>query len=203
MRRTILPLAMAALLTAGLASPSLAAEPAAQYPAAAAQAAAAGSDYTYEELLTCLTAAGCTEAEALAYAGEPVKAPEGAAVRYSPLRLERFDGTEQPPVQCLVLAALEYAPGCAEPRSILAVRSPMALTEDGSAAAGQVFAALYSGRNVQCILTGGAPASGESPQWTAAGWIFPGGTGEAFTPGEDQTALYSAQAELFFPSLEK
>ena len=189
MRRTILPLAMAALLTAGLASPSLAAEPAAQYPAAAAQAAAAGSDYTYEELLTCLTAAGCTEAEALAYAGEPVKAPEGAAVRYSPLRL--------------VLAALEYAPGCAEPRSILAVRSPMALTEDGSAAAGQVFAALYSGRNVQCILTGGAPASGESPQWTATGWIFPGGTGEAFTPGEDQTALYSAQAELFFPSLEK
>ena len=68
MRRTILPLAMAALLTAGLASPSLAAEPAAQYPAAAAQAAAAGSDYTYEELLTRLMAAGCTEAEALAYA---------------------------------------------------------------------------------------------------------------------------------------
>lgn len=34
MRRTILPLAMAALLTAGLASPALAAEPAAQYPAA-------------------------------------------------------------------------------------------------------------------------------------------------------------------------
>lgn len=119
MRRTILPLAMAALLTAGLVSPSLAAEPAAQYPAAAAQAAAAGSDYTYEELLTCLTAAGCTEAEALAYAGEPVKAPDGAAVRYSPLRLERFDGAEQPPVQCLVLAALEYAPGCAEPRLIL------------------------------------------------------------------------------------
>lgn len=97
MRRTILPLAMAALLTAGLASPALAAEPAAQYPAASAQATAAGSDYTYEELLTCLTAAGCTEAEALAYAGEPVKAPEGAAVRYSPLRLERFDGAEQPP----------------------------------------------------------------------------------------------------------
>lgn len=46
---------------------------------------------------------------------ESGKAPEGAAVRYSPLRLERFDGAEQPPVQCLVLAALEYAPGCAEP----------------------------------------------------------------------------------------
>ena len=26
-------------------------------------------DYTYEELLACLTGAGCTEAEALAYAG--------------------------------------------------------------------------------------------------------------------------------------
>ena len=31
-------------------------------------------DYTYEELLACLTGAGCTEAEALAYAGEPVEA---------------------------------------------------------------------------------------------------------------------------------
>ena len=75
-------------------------------------------DYTYEELLACLTGASCTEAEALTYAGEPVEAPEGAMVRYSLLRVEDYDGAEDLPAQCLVLAALE-SPGrfwrCAVP----------------------------------------------------------------------------------------
>ena len=76
MRKTMLGLVLAALMTAGLGSAAWA-EPApvVQYPASAVEAVAAGSDYTYEELLACLTGAGCTEAEALAYAGEPVEAP--------------------------------------------------------------------------------------------------------------------------------
>ena len=129
MRKTMLGLVLAALMTAGLGSAAWAEPaPAVPYPASAVEAVAAGSDYTYEELLACLTGAGCTEAEALAYAGEPVEAPEGAAVRYSLLRVEDYDGTEDLPVRCLVLAALEYAPGEPVPRSILALRSPMALT---------------------------------------------------------------------------
>ena len=144
MRKTMLGLVLAALMTAGLGSAAWAEPaPAVQYPASAVEAVAAGSDYTYEELLACLTGAGCTEAEALAYAGEPVEAPEGATVRYSLLRVEDYDGTEDLPVRCLVLAALEYAPGEPVPRSLLALRSPMALTGDGSAFEGQVFAALY------------------------------------------------------------
>ena len=75
MRKTMLGLVLAALMTAAWAEPA----PAVQYPASAVEAVAAGSDYTYEELLACLTGVGCTEAEALAYAGEPVEAPEGAA----------------------------------------------------------------------------------------------------------------------------
>ena len=107
MRKTMLGLVLAALMTAGLGSAAWAEPaPAVQYPASAVEAVAAGSDYTYEELLACLTGAGCTKAEALAYAGEPVEAPEGAAVRYSLLRVEDYDGTEDLPVQCLVLAAL-------------------------------------------------------------------------------------------------
>lgn len=81
MRKTMLGLVLAALMTAGLGSAAWAEPaPAVQYPASAVEAVAAGSDYTYEELLACLTGAGCTEAEALAYAGEPVEAPEGATV---------------------------------------------------------------------------------------------------------------------------
>ena len=102
MRKTMLGLVLAALMTAAWAEPA----PAVQYPASAVEAVAAGSDYTYEELLACLTGAGCTEAEALAYAGEPMEAPEGAMVRYSLLRVEDYDGTEDLPVRCLVLAAL-------------------------------------------------------------------------------------------------
>lgn len=73
-----------------------------------------------------------------------MEAPEGAAVRYSLLRVEDYDGTEDLPVRCLVLAALEYAPGEPVPRSILRCAVPWALTGDGSAFEGQVFAALYS-----------------------------------------------------------
>lgn len=85
MRRTILPLAMAALLTAGLASPALAAEPAAQYPAASAQATAAGSDYTYEELLTCLTAAGLHRSRSPGLCRRAGKSPGGCSGAVQPL----------------------------------------------------------------------------------------------------------------------
>ena len=54
MRKTMLGLVLAALMTAAWAEPS----PAVQYPASAVEAVAAGSDYTYEELLACLTGAG-------------------------------------------------------------------------------------------------------------------------------------------------
>ena len=59
MRKTMLGLVLAALMTAGLGSAAWA-EPApvVQYPASAVEAVAAGSDYTYEELLACLTGAG-------------------------------------------------------------------------------------------------------------------------------------------------
>lgn len=191
-----------------------------QYPASAVEAVAAGSDYTYEELLACLTGAGCTEAEALAYAGEPVEAPEGAMVRYSLLHVEDYDGTEDLPVRCLVLAALEYAPGEPVPRSILALRSPMALTGDGSAFEGQVFAALYSGRNFTCIVSGNSLSEGTELYWgSTAGPILPGGSGsglhyqpgalDAFPDWEQSgqtpylpSVSYSAQATLFFPALE-
>lgn len=146
------------------------------------EAVAAGSDYTYEELLACLTGAGCTEAEALAYAGEPVEAPEGATVRYSLLRVEDYDGTEDLPVRCLVLAALEYAPGEPVPRSILALRSPMALTVDGSAFEGQVFAALYSGRNFTCIVSGNSLPE-EDTLWTGTDWIGIDENGEGYALG--------------------
>ena len=206
MRKTMLGLVLAALMAAGLGSAAWAEPaPAVQYPASAVEAAAAGSDYTYEELLACLTGAGCTEAEALAYAGEPVEAPEGAVVRYSLLRVENYDGTGDPPVQCLVLAALEYAPGEPAPRSILALRSPMALTGDGSAFEGQVFAALYTGRNFYCSLTGGCLADKQGRRWTATDWIYANetGTGEALSPEGTMPADYTAQATLFFPTLEK
>ena len=175
-----------------------------QYPASAVEAVAAGSDYTYEELLACLTGAGCTEAEALAYAGEPVEAPEGAMVRYSLLRVEDYDGTEDLPVRCLVLAALEYAPGEPVPRSILALRSPMGLTGDGSAFEGQVFAALYSGRNLYCNFTGGSRSTTEGTYWVPTNWIGvnESGTGEALSPEGTMPADYMGQAILFFPALE-
>ena len=221
MRKTMLGLVLAALMTAGLGSAAWA-EPApvVQYPASAVEAVAAGSDYTYEELLACLTGAGCTEAEALAYAGEPVEAPEGAMVRYSLLRVEDYDGTEDLPVRCLVLAALEYAPGEPVPRSILALRSPMALTGDGSAFEGQVFAALYSGRNFTCIVSGNSLPEGTELCWgSTAGPILPGGSGsglhyqpgalDAFPDWEQSgqtpylpSVSYSAQATLFFLALE-
>ena len=175
-----------------------------QYPASAVEAVAAGSDYTYEELLACLTGAGCTEAEALAYAGEPVEAPEGAMVRYSLLRVEGYDGTEDLPVQCLVLAALEYAPGEPVPRSILALRSPMALTGDGSAFEGRLFAALYSGRNLYCNFTGGSRSTTEGTYWVPTNWIGvnESGTGEALSPEGTMPVDYMGQATLFFPALE-
>ena len=175
-----------------------------QYPASAVEAVAAGSDYTYEELLACLTGAGCTEAEALAYAEEPVEAPEGTIVRYSLLRVEDYDGTEDLPVQCLVLAALEYAPGEPVPRSIQALRSPMALTGDGSAFEGQVFAALYSGRNLYCNFTGGSRSKTEGTYWVPTNWIGvnESGTGEALSPEGTMPADYMGQATLFFPALE-
>lgn len=187
MRKTMLGLVLAALMTAGLGSAAWAEPaPAVQYPASAVEAVAAGSDYTYEELLACLTGAGCTEAEALAYAGEPVEAPEGAAVR------------------CLVLAALEYAPGEPVPRSILALRSPMALTGDGSAFEGRVFAALYSGRNLYCNFTGGSRSTTEGTYWVPTNWIGvnESGTGEALSPEGTMPADYMGQATLFFPALE-
>lgn len=202
MRKTMLGLVLAALMTAGLGSAAWA-EPApvVQYPASAVEAVAAGSDYTYEELLACLTGAGCTEAEALAYAGEPVEAPEGATVR------------------CLVLAALEYAPGEPVPRSILALRSSMALTGDGSAFEGRVFAALYSGRNFTCIVSGNS-LSEEDTLWTGTDWIGIDENGEGYALGGEPisdslvrageagksapvtSVSYSAQATLFFPTLE-
>lgn len=205
MRKTMLGLVLAALMTAGLGSAAWAEPaPAVQYPASAVEAVAAGSDYTYEELLACLTGAGCTEAEALAYAGEPVEAPEGAAVRYSLLRVEDYDGTEDLPVRCLVLAALEYAPGEPVPRSILALRSPMALTGDGSAFEGQVFAALYSGRNLYCNFTGGSRSTTEGTYWVPTNWIGvnESGTGEALSPEGTMPVDYMGQATLFFPALE-
>ena len=59
MRKTMLGLVLAALMTAGLGSAAWAEPaPAVQYPASAVEAVAAGSDYTYEELLVCLTGAG-------------------------------------------------------------------------------------------------------------------------------------------------
>lgn len=59
MRKTMLGLVLAALMTAGLGSAAWAEPaPAVQYPASAVEAVAAGSDYTYEELLACLTGAG-------------------------------------------------------------------------------------------------------------------------------------------------
>ena len=205
MRKTMLGLVLAALMTAGLGSAAWAEPaPAVQYPASAVEAVAAGSDYTYEELLACLTGAGCTEAEALAYAGEPVEAPEGAMVRYSLLRVEDYDGTEDLPVRCLVLAALEYAPGEPVPRSILALRSPMALTGDGSAFEGQVFAALYSGRNLYCNFTGGSRSKTEGTYWVPTNWIGvnESGTGEALSPEGTMPVDYMGQATLFFPALE-
>lgn len=205
MRKTMLGLVLAALMTAGLGSAAWAEPaPAVQYPASAVEAVAAGSDYTYEELIACLTGAGCTEAEALAYAGEPVEAPEGATVRYSLLRVEDYDGTEDLPVQCLVLAALEYAPGEPVPRSILALRSPMALTGDGSAFEGQVFAALYSGRNLYCNFTGGSRSKTEGTYWVPTNWIGvnESGTGEALSPEGTMPVDYMGQATLFFPALE-
>lgn len=205
MRKTMLGLVLAALMTAGLGSAAWA-EPApvVQYPASAVEAVAAGSDYTYEELIACLTGAGCTEAEALAYAGEPVEAPEGAMVRYSLLRVEDYDGTEDLPVRCLVLAALEYASGEPVPRSILALRSPMALTGDGSAFEGQVFAALYSGRNLYCNFTGGSRSTTEGTYWVPTNWIGvnESGTGEALSPEVTMPVDYMGQATLFFPALE-
>lgn len=220
MRKTMLGLVLAALMTAGLGSAAWAEPaPAVQYPASAVEAVAAGSDYTYEELLACLTGAGCTEAEALAYAGEPVEAPEGATVRYSLLRVEDYDGTEDLPVRCLVLAALEYAPGEPVPRSILALRSPMALTGDGSAFEGQVFAALYSGRNFTCIVSGNSLPE-EDTLWTGTDWIGIDENGEGYALGGEPvpdslvrageagkaapvtSVSYSAQATLFFPALE-
>ena len=205
MRKTMLGLVLAALMTAGLGSAAWAEPaPAVHNPASAGEAVAAGSDYTYEELIACLTGAGCTEAEALAYAGEPVEAPEGAMVRYSLLRVEDYDGTEDLPVQCLVLAALEYAPGEPVPRSILALRSPMALTGDGSAFEGQVFAALYSGRNLYCNFTGGSRSTTEGTYWVPTNWIGvnESGTGEALSPEGTMPADYMGQATLFFPALE-
>ena len=205
MRKTMLGLVLAALMTAGLGSAAWAEPaPAVQYPASAVEAVAAGSDYTYEELLACLTGAGCTEAEALAYAGEPVEAPEGAMVRYSLLRVEGYDGTEDLPVQCLVLAALEYAPGEPVPRSILALRSPMALTGDGSAFEGRLFAALYSGRNLYCNFTGGSRSTTEGTYWVPTNWIGvnESGTGEALSPEGTMPVDYMGQATLFFPALE-
>ena len=205
MRKTMLGLVLAALMTAGLGSAAWAEPaPAVQYPASAVEAVAAGSDYTYEELLACLTGAGCTEAEALAYAGEPVEAPEGAMVRYSLLRVEDYDGTEDLPVRCLVLAALEYAPGEPVPRSILALRSPMALTGDGSAFEGRVFAALYSGRNLYCNFTGGSRSKTEGTYWVPTNWIGvnESGTGEALSPEGTMPVDYMGQATLFFPALE-
>lgn len=141
-------------------------------------------------------------------------------VRYSLLRVEDYDGTEDLPVQCLVLAALEYAPGEPVPRSILALRSPMALTGDGSAFEGQVFAALYSGRNFTCIVSGNGLPEGTELCWgSTAGPILPGGSGsglhyqpgalDAFPDWEQSgqtpylpSVSYSAQATLFFPALE-
>lgn len=59
MRKTMLGLVLAALMTAGLGSAAWAEPaPAVQYPASAVEAVAAGSDYTYEELIACLTGAG-------------------------------------------------------------------------------------------------------------------------------------------------
>ena len=224
MGKTILGLALAALMTAGLGSAAWA-EPL-QSPASAVEALSAGCDYTYQELLACLTHAGCTEAQALAYAGEPVEAPEGTAVRYSLLHLTDYDGPDTQPVEALVLAALEYVPGQPAPRSILALRSPMALTVDGSAFEGEVFAALYSGRNFNYIVSGNPLPEESELHWTATGgWILPGGTGEgysfrpgSFVPGEaasgepdgdsaGQTAHLvsvscSQSGELFFPTLE-
>ena len=140
-------------------------------------------------------------------------------VRYSLLRVEDYDGTEDLPVRCLVLAALEYAPGEPVPRSILALRSPMALTGDGSAFEGQAFAALYSGRNFTCIVSGnGLPE--EDTLWTGTDWIGIDENGEGYALGGEPipdslvrageagkaapvtSASYSAQATLFFPTLE-
>ena len=113
-----------------------------------------------------------------------MEAPEGATVRYSLLRVEDYDGTEDLTVRCLVLAALEYAPGEPVPRSILALRSPMALTGDGSAFEGRVFAALYSGRNLYCNFTGGSRSTTEGTYWVPTNWIGvnESGTGEALSP---------------------
>lgn len=221
MRRTILGLMAAALTAAGLTSAALAEPRAAAYPAQATEAVAAGCDYTYEELLACLTEAGCTGSQALSYAGEPVEAPEGAAVRYSLLRLTDFDGTDPRPVECRVLAALEYAPGCAEPRSILAIRSPMAVAADGSAFEGQAFAALYSGRNFNYMVSGNVLSKNTKLLWAGTDWITPGEHGEGYAPGTESRpdeqilagesgTLTSARSvscyqsgELFFPTLEK
>lgn len=221
MRRMIPGLILAALTAAGLTSTALAEPRAAAYPAQATEAVAAGCNYTYEELLACLTEAGCTQSQALSYAGEPVEAPEGAVVRYSLLRLTDFDGTDPQPVECRVLAALEYAPGCAEPRSILAIRSPMAVAADGSAFEGQAFAALYSGRNFYCDLSGNSLAGKSYILWAGTDWITPDGQDTGYAPGTESRpddrilagesgTLTSARSvscyqsgELFFPTLEK
>ena len=82
----------------------------------------------------------------------------------------------------LVLAALEYAPGEPVPRSILALRSPMGLTGDGSAFEGQVFAALYSGRNFTCIVSGNSLPE-EDTLWTGTDWIGVDENGEGYALG--------------------
>lgn len=220
MRRMILGL-LAALSAAGLTSTALAEPRTAAYPAQATEAVAAGCDYTYEELLACLARAGCTEAQALCYAGEPVEAPDGAVVRYSLLRLTDFDGIDTQPMECRVLAALEYAPGQPAPRSILAIRSPMAVAADGSAFEGQVFAALYSGRNFNYMVFGNVLSKNTKLQWAGTDWIAPGGHDTGYTPeavprpggkilpGEPgsqipvQSVSCYQSGELFFPTLEK
>lgn len=150
-----------------------------------------------------------------------LEAPEGAVVRYSLLRLTDFDGTDPQPVECRVLAALEYAPGCAEPRSILAIRSPMAVAADGSAFEGQAFAALYSGRNFYCDLSGNNLTGKSYILWAGTDWITPDGQDTGYAPGTESRpddrilagesgTLTSARSvscyqsyELFFPTLEK
>ena len=96
----------------------------------------------------------------------------------------------------------------------------MALTGDGSAFEGQVFAALYSGRNFTCIVSGNGLPEGTELCWgSTAGPILPGGSGsglhyqpgalDAFPDWEQSgqtpylpSVSYSAQATLFFPALE-
>ena len=221
--RRIIPGLMLAILTAAGLICTAAAEPvpAGRYPAEVTEAVAAGCDYTYGELLACLTGAGCTEAQALSYAGEPVEAPEGTVVRYSLLRLTSFDGKDIQPVEGRVLAALEYVPGQPAPRSVLAIRSPMALAADGSAFEGEVFAALYSGRNFNYMVSGNNLPENTELLWSGTDWITPDRNATGYTPetrplpdsrieprepGKTLTVTSVScwqSGELFFPTLEK